>query len=221
MSPDVNVVGPPPRERRFVLGVDLGQTIDPTAIAIVERVLPPPIGFYFDDEGREIEAPSADRPKYHATWLERLALGTSYVAVVAAVRSMLARPPLLGHTELIIDRTGVGRAVYDLFVEAGLDPIGITITSGDNEHREADRSGWRVANWHSCRGSKRCFTRASSRLRSRCLKLRRWPLNSRTSAPQSPKAEMRRSARAAAGTMIWCSRWRARRGGRRETRGIR
>ena len=65
--------------------------------------------------------------------------------MVAAVRSILARPPLLGHTELVIDRTGVGRAVYDLFVEAGLDPIGITITSGDNEHRESDRSGWRVS----------------------------------------------------------------------------
>ena len=57
---------------------------------------------------------------------------------------MLARPPLLGHTELI-DRTGVVRAVYDLFVEAGLDPIVISITSGDNEHYEADRSGWRVS----------------------------------------------------------------------------
>ena len=37
MSLDVNVVGPPPRKRRFVLGVDLGQTIDPTAIAVVEE----------------------------------------------------------------------------------------------------------------------------------------------------------------------------------------
>jgi hypothetical protein len=145
MSPDVNVVGPPPRKPWYILSVDLGQTIDPTAIAVVERVLPPPVGFYFDDDGREIEAPFTGRPTYHATWLERLPLGTSYVAGVARVRSMLARPPLLGHCDLVIDRTGVGRAVYDLFVEAGLDPIGITITGGDNEHRETDRSGWRVS----------------------------------------------------------------------------
>ena len=143
--PNVNIVGPPPRKRRLTLGLDLGQTIDPTAIAIVERYLPPPTTFFFDDEGKEIEAPPTVRPIYHNLWLERLPLGTSYVAIVAAVRAMLARPPLLGCTELVIDRTGVGRAVYDLFVEAGLNPIGITITSGDSEHRENDRSGWRVS----------------------------------------------------------------------------
>ena len=32
---------------------------------------------------------------------------------------------------LAIDQTGAGRPVFNLFVEAGLDPLGITITGGD------------------------------------------------------------------------------------------
>lgn len=143
--PEVTLVGPPPRKRRFVLGLDPGQSIDPTAIAIVERVSPPATAFLLDDDGREVEAGSPGQASYHVLWLERVALGTSYIAIAAHVRATLAREPLLGNCELVIDRTGVGRAVFDLFVDAGLEPVGISITAGDSEHREADRSGWRVS----------------------------------------------------------------------------
>jgi hypothetical protein len=143
--PEVNLVGPIARKRRFFFGVDLGQSIDPTAIAIVERVLPPATAFLLDSDGREIEAKPPGRASYHALWLERLPLGTSYIAIVAHVRATLTREPLLGNCELVIDRTGVGRAVFDLFVDGGLEPVGISITAGDSEHRETDRSGWRVS----------------------------------------------------------------------------
>ena len=36
-------------------------------------------------------------------------------------------------TELVIDETGVGRAVGDIFNEAGLKPIKVTITAGNEE----------------------------------------------------------------------------------------
>jgi hypothetical protein len=36
----------------------------------------------------------------------------------------------------VIDHTGVGRAIYDMFTEAGLRPIGITITGGVSWHRD-------------------------------------------------------------------------------------
>jgi hypothetical protein len=101
----------------FIIGVDLGQVQDYTAIAAVE-LLPPEI---------------------HLRHLERLPLGTPYPAVVAHVRGLLATPPLNATNRVLaIDRTGVGVAVYDLFVAAGLQPVGITLTGGEKVNRE----GW-------------------------------------------------------------------------------
>ena len=37
---------------------------------------------------------------------------------------------------MVTDRTGVGRAVYDELREAGLDPIGVTLTAGDAVTRD-------------------------------------------------------------------------------------
>jgi hypothetical protein len=62
--------------------------------------------------------------------LQRLPLGLSYPAVVQEVAMLLARPPLVGNCELVIDETGVGRAVADIFDTAGLDPTRVTITAG-------------------------------------------------------------------------------------------
>jgi hypothetical protein len=49
------------------------------------------------------------------------------------VAQLLARPPLSdarNRCELVIDETGVGRAVGDLVESAGLSPVRVTITSG-------------------------------------------------------------------------------------------
>jgi hypothetical protein len=64
--------------------------------------------------------------------LERLPLATPYPGVVAHVGRMLARTPLRGKAELVIDFTGVGRPVFDIFIGAGISPIGVTITAGDS-----------------------------------------------------------------------------------------
>ena len=66
-------------------------------------------------------------------YLQRLPLGLSYVDQVDAVAQLLARPPLSdarNRCELVIDETGVGRAVGDLFETAGLAPVRVTITAG-------------------------------------------------------------------------------------------
>ncbi len=139
-------------ERTYTVGVDLGQTIDPTAIAIIEREVVPGIfvrqrretgdGTMLDMWGRDT---SKDRSTFVLRHLERLPLGTDYTAQVGYVYSLMGRPPLSNtpNTALIIDQTGVGRAVFDMFNATGLNPIGCTITGGENETRSAD--GWRVA----------------------------------------------------------------------------
>lgn len=139
-------------QRTFTVGVDLGQTTDPTAIAVVEREFVPGGVVRLNRANKDgtdtqlwDQEPRNDRETYVLRHLERLPLGTSYTAQVAYVGGVLARPPLstTPRTELIIDQTGVGRAVFDMFVESGLRPVGCTITGGENETHTHE--GWRVA----------------------------------------------------------------------------
>jgi hypothetical protein len=63
--------------------------------------------------------------------LERMPLGTPYPGIVAHVGRLLAKLP--AGTELIIDFTGVGRPVFDMFVYSGISPLGVLITGGTAE----------------------------------------------------------------------------------------
>ena len=98
----------------FLVGLDLGQSQDYTALCVAERV----------------DVPTG-KPHYHLRHLERFRLGTSYPAVVERVGEMLAGPPLWGCSQLVVDGTGVGAPVVDMFRQKGLVPIAITITGGD------------------------------------------------------------------------------------------
>jgi hypothetical protein len=59
--------------------------------------------------------------------VERLPLGTSYVAVADRIAAV-AR--VAGDPAIAVDATGVGRAVVDLLRERGFAPIAVTLTSG-------------------------------------------------------------------------------------------
>ena len=129
---------------RFVVGVDLGQSSDPTAICVVEHVR----GVM--DSGSELERHCGLSTKmqttvefYDVRHMERLPLGMSYPAQVQHVADLLARPPLNG-AELVIDETGVGRAVADIFNDAGMTPERISITAG-NESSWVGAHRWHVA----------------------------------------------------------------------------
>jgi hypothetical protein len=67
---------------------------------------------------------------YRIAGLGRLPLGTPYPGVVAALTRIMARMP--PHTPLLLDYGGIGRAVYDMIVDAGLSPVAITIGSGND-----------------------------------------------------------------------------------------
>jgi hypothetical protein len=60
--------------------------------------------------------------------LKRLPLGTDYNHVVAAVHGILARCP--PGTELVIDGTGIGKAVADMYKWQGIAPWCVTATAG-------------------------------------------------------------------------------------------
>ena len=73
-------------------------------------------------------------PIFQVGHLERLPLGTTYPAIVAHVSRLLTKLP--GHPELVIDFTGVGRPVFDMFVCSGISPIGVLISGGTAETRD-------------------------------------------------------------------------------------
>src|SRR5438128_10057276 len=99
----------------YQVGLDLGQLSDPTALAVSER---------------NVDAAAVAR--YAIRHLHRWPLKTAYPDIVADVRALLEKPPLAGAT-LVVDATGVGRAVVDLFRRAELPGalVAVTITAGD------------------------------------------------------------------------------------------
>jgi hypothetical protein len=105
----------------YFTGLDLGQTQDFTALAVAERTT-------VSDPARE------GQTVFHFAirHLHRWPLGTSYPQVVADVKALFAAPPLTG-TVLAIDRTGVGRAVVDQFVSAGISASLRPLTSTGGE----------------------------------------------------------------------------------------
>lgn len=105
----------------FYLGLDLGQANDYTAICIAERL------------------DVADNPlEYHLRHLERIKLGTPYPAIVEYVKSLMQTKQLANKTVLVVDKTGVGAPVIDMFCQARLDPVAITITGGNTVSKESD-----------------------------------------------------------------------------------
>lgn len=109
----------------FILGLDLGQSKDYTALAVLEK------------------HSSAQQPAvYHLRHLERPQLGTTYPAIVQRVAWLLAMPPLAGGASLVVDATGVGAPVVDLLRQAGLALTALTITAGDAS--TIGGAAWRV-----------------------------------------------------------------------------
>jgi len=103
----------------FLVGLDLGQAADYTALVVIERV----------------EQQKA-KPHFHVRHIQRFQLGTSYPVVVERVKSIITQKPLEGKAQLVVDATGVGAPVVDLLRQAGLSPVAIMITGGDTVSQE-------------------------------------------------------------------------------------
>jgi hypothetical protein len=134
---------------RFIVGVDLGQSADPTAIAVIEAVSG--VVDNGSDNERHCGLPTKQTKseRLNVRHLERLQLGMTYPDQVRHVQNLLARPPLCGDVnqraaEVVVDETGVGRAVADIFNVVGMKPIAITITAGLEVTSQGSRR-WHVS----------------------------------------------------------------------------
>ena len=114
------------------IGLDLGQTRDHSAIAVVERETP-----------RLAWMPSPP-PTMWLRYLQRIPLGTSYMRVVQRVSEIVRNPMLEGRSRLVADATGVGAPVVDLLRASHLpcSLMPVTITSGDRARSQGDH--WHV-----------------------------------------------------------------------------
>jgi len=92
----------------FFLGLDLGQKRDHTAIAVIERS---DVDTGFDP----VHWARIRERRFMLRHLARLPLGTPYPEVVDRVRELVRTPPLAGACTLVVDATGVGAPVIDLF----------------------------------------------------------------------------------------------------------
>jgi hypothetical protein len=106
----------------FYVGLDLGQAADYTALAVLEAV-----------SAEEVEG------KLHLRHLERYPLRTPYTAVaeglVAVVEKLRDLTLLREEPDLLVDNTGVGRAVTDVLREKDLRFKAITLTGGSQVMR--------------------------------------------------------------------------------------
>lgn len=112
----------------YFLGLDLGQTTDPSALIGLEKVWRP----------KDSAIPNGEQESHYTLrGCKRWPLGTKYTAIVADVISAVAKEPLAGCT-LGIDGTGVGRPVVDLFTDAKPDATlqPVLITSGHKVNRD-------------------------------------------------------------------------------------
>jgi hypothetical protein len=118
---------------RFFLGLDLGQSQDFTAIAVLERVE------LTGEWDGALHAPQR-MTGMQLRYLERMALGTPYPEIVERVRSITRSPMLQGTCHLVVDATGVGRPVVDLLRGAGLGcgMSAAVITAGHEASYSAD-----------------------------------------------------------------------------------
>ncbi len=87
-------------ERDFIIGVDLGQARDYTAIAVFQRIE--------ELTGKAEKGRWTTRVRYELPHLERPPLGTSYPAIIDSLKKLIAGLPAHGRLNIVVDRTGCG-----------------------------------------------------------------------------------------------------------------
>lgn len=104
---------------KYLVGLDLGQQHDYTVLTVLELSL-----------GKDMV------PKYCLRDIKRYPIKTDYMHIVSDVTEILENDKLSKKTSFIIDYSGVGAPIYDVFRASAINasPIGVSITGGNNTH---------------------------------------------------------------------------------------
>lgn len=129
----------------YIIGVDIGQSVDNTAIAVLKHK-----PFYKEIESRPgTRMMQAEQVRvlhnYDLVSLEKVELGTPYPKVVDRLAQYWNNPKMIGDVEMVVDVTGIGRAIYDyLCEEQKIFPIGVNMTGGLSSHYDDTTGLWSV-----------------------------------------------------------------------------
>lgn len=105
----------------YLIGLDLGQAQDFTAISILQQIGTQPA-------------------HYHLRHLERFPLKTSYQVIADSLASLTRREEVAKQQWVVIaDSTGVGAPVIDMLKRVELKPVAVTITAGFEVTRVSGR----------------------------------------------------------------------------------
>jgi len=125
------------KNSHFIIGVSLGVGIQPTALAVVEQII---------DSGGNWLAKTRALELRH---LERLPAQTSYPDTVERVATLLSSSEIdenegCGDVGVVLDTTGSGRAILELFKRAAIRPIVVTITGAGVREEQVEFDDWRL-----------------------------------------------------------------------------
>ena len=134
----------------FIVSLSIGTTQTTTALCVLEQRgrdtgeketygLPGPANW---NDQPTIPAPTRAVYEhfYAVRHLERLSAGTPYPEQVSKTMKLVTRLKQQGRVTLVLDQTGVGRPVTDLFRSAKLEPKAATVTGGDTVSREGNET---------------------------------------------------------------------------------
>jgi len=120
----------------YIVSASLGTGIEPTAIAVLEQQI--------QNGDRWLAKTAALRLRY----LERMSLSATYPDIVAQISTLLNAEEIkdveaCGETDVVLDVTGVGRAILELFTRDRIAPIVAIITGAGVQEEEIDDL-WRL-----------------------------------------------------------------------------
>jgi hypothetical protein len=130
-----------------LIGVDVGQMVDFSALAVVERIQPElprhPHEVAPDDKRSLQELTQRPLARYVVRHLQRFPLHTSYPDMVNRVVTLFHQPEVERQQRtLLVDATGVGRGITDMFKVANVPLKAITIHGGFRTTSEGNE--WHV-----------------------------------------------------------------------------
>lgn len=117
----------------WIVGVDIGQHRDATAIIGVEyapRIIDPNLKDPRAQDAHFMRRPLKTINEYTVRLMERPDIGTDYATVIERVRQIMQSPQLLHEARLVVDLGNVGDALWEEWNRMRLSPIGIRFTSG-------------------------------------------------------------------------------------------
>ncbi len=116
----------------YIVAQDIAKKVDYTT-TVIHRITP-----------ELVKGSVANRIYYFEDVVYRDKRQLKYTELPLYTKELMESFELYGKSVLLIDGTGVGEAVYDLYEEAALDPLKIVFGSGESvsTQRQRDKANW-------------------------------------------------------------------------------